>query len=47
MNYLCILIAVGLVALGAIVGSVIPLGSGSAVVIGGATRIYGTTLAHE
>ena len=35
MRYLCILIAVGFVALGAFVGSLVPLGSGSAVLIGG------------
>jgi 1,4-dihydroxy-2-naphthoate octaprenyltransferase len=35
MRYLCILIAVGFVALGAFVGSFLPLGSGSAVLIGG------------
>lgn len=39
MNYLCILIAVGMVALGALVGSVTPLGPGSAVVIGGALGV--------
>lgn len=39
MNYVCILIAVGFVALGAFVGSLVPLGSGSAVLIGGALGI--------
>ncbi len=39
MNYLCILIAVGFVALGAFVGRLVPLGSGSAVLIGGAIGI--------
>ncbi|HEY7127576.1 MAG TPA: hypothetical protein VH540_26850 [Ktedonobacterales bacterium] len=39
MRYLCILIAVGFVALGAFVGSLVPLGSGSAALIGGAIGI--------
>src|SRR5690348_15560230 len=39
MNYLCILIAVGFVALGAVAGSFIPIGSGSAVLIGGALGV--------
>jgi hypothetical protein len=39
MNYLCILIALGMVALGALVGSAIPIGSGSAVLIGGAVGL--------
>lgn len=39
MRYLCILIAVGFVALGAFVGSLVPLGPGSAVLIGGALGI--------
>jgi hypothetical protein len=35
MRYLCIIIAVGIVALGALLGSIIRIGHGSGAVIGG------------